>query len=90
MHLSPRTPENAYQQVQPNLYFTRQFLNQDVDSETVVLSNFTEWKTTIQEQVNRLIEEIFDPSVAFVQTEDEDNCKYCKFLKICNKNTKDD
>ncbi len=90
MHLSPRTPENAYQQVQPNLYFTRQFLNQDVDSETVVLPNFTEWKTTIQEQVNHLIEEIFDPSVAFVQTEDEDNCKYCKFLKICNKNTKDD
>ncbi len=90
MHLYPVTSENVYQQVQPNLYFTRLFLNQDEENDTIVQQRFAECKQTVQEQVNLLIEEIFNPEVAFAQTEKEKNCKYCKFLKICNKNTKDD
>jgi CRISPR/Cas system-associated exonuclease Cas4 (RecB family) len=34
-------------------------------------------------RLKNLLEEIFDPSKPFVQTENTDHCKYCPFAGIC-------
>ena len=35
--------------------------------------------------LKQLLEEIFDKSKVFSQTEDQDNCRYCPFINICNR-----
>jgi len=42
---------------------------------------FSEFETGLR----KLLLEIFDPGIAFTQTEDEDRCKYCPYIGICNR-----
>jgi hypothetical protein len=34
-------------------------------------------------RLKKLLEEMFDPSIPFVQTENTKNCEYCPFRGIC-------
>lgn len=38
-----------------------------------------------EEVLERLLQEIFDPSISFTQTEDTDNCKYCPYRELCRR-----
>jgi CRISPR/Cas system-associated exonuclease Cas4 (RecB family) len=38
-----------------------------------------------EEELRKLIEEIFDTSVPFTQVEDPDRCKWCPYKEICNR-----
>ena len=38
-----------------------------------------------EQQVNKMLEEIFNENIPFRQAEDEDMCKYCDFKKICQR-----
>jgi ATP-dependent helicase/nuclease subunit B len=38
-----------------------------------------------EEKLRELVEEIFNTSIPFSQTEDESRCKYCSFNEICNR-----
>ena len=51
---------------------------QDITDFEVFLADF-------EKGLNKLLEEIFDPEVPFRQTDNENNCTYCKFRSICAK-----
>jgi CRISPR/Cas system-associated exonuclease Cas4 (RecB family) len=38
-----------------------------------------------EQRLKTLVREIFDPARPFVQTEDEDRCRYCSFRETCNR-----
>jgi len=40
----------------------------------------------IEEIISSILTKIFDKELAFTQTEDLDNCKYCPFIKLCIRN----
>jgi len=40
----------------------------------------------IEEIISSILTKIFDKELAFTQTEDLDNCKYCPFIKLCRRN----
>ena len=93
LHLLPLTPDNVYQHLSPNLYFSRQFLNENEESHTQVLEGEDDFELSrkeVEQQMKQLIEQIFDPTIPFRQTENEKNCKFCKFIAICNKNINDE
>ncbi len=47
--------------------------------------NIGEMLAEIENQLRATLEEIFDPTVAFDQTEDTGICAYCDFAGICNR-----
>ena len=38
-----------------------------------------------ENQLKRLLNNIFNPEIAFEQTKEIENCKYCAFVEICNR-----
>lgn len=40
-----------------------------------------------EEQLRILMAQILDPAIPFSQTTEEDDCKYCDFKEMCNRNT---
>ena len=38
-----------------------------------------------RKELQRVITEIFDPSISFSQTQDEKRCEFCDYNKICNR-----
>lgn len=89
LNLEPVTPDNQYSHVEPNLYFTRSFMNVNEDSKTVLLYDFESVRPLVEEQMKTLIKEIFSDE-PFSQAEKIEKCKYCKFIDICNKYVKDE
>lgn len=47
------------------------------------------WEQEFLTRLGQLIDEIFDPAVSFKQTENTDNCKYCPFLDLCERQLAD-
>jgi len=37
------------------------------------------------QHLTRLMEEIFNPEIAFTQTEETSHCEYCPYRKICHR-----
>ena len=93
MNLLPVTEQNVFQHLQPHLYFVRSFLNQEEEDNSKLLDDFygtdksqESIQTKVELAMKGLLEEIFDPTKPFIQTDnDNKKCKYCKFLTICNK-----
>ncbi|WP_234406727.1 RecB family exonuclease [Prolixibacter bellariivorans] len=47
--------------------------------------NYVEHQEVFNEKLVRLLEEIFDTNVPFVQTEKEETCRYCPYKNICRR-----
>ena len=45
------------------------------------------YKELLAERLNQLFCEIYDEKSAFMQTDDEEICKYCDFLHLCGRQT---
>lgn len=82
--------------VVPNLYLVKILGNQHQKEATKTVFNqgsnyqleaglLETVKTEFIEALKRKIEEIFDSEIPFIQTEVEDNCKFCPYLSICGK-----
>ncbi len=41
--------------------------------------------TQFEKSLKHLLEEIFDPDKPFKQTENNEHCKYCPFISVCNR-----
>lgn len=41
------------------------------------------WQKEFREELEKMIDEIFDKSIPFTQTEFIENCRYCKFIQMC-------
>ena len=49
------------------------------------ITNFSLYEEEFRNRLDTLLEEIFNPDVAFNQTEVEDHCSYCDFKALCRK-----
>lgn len=84
------------QNITPGLYFTRNFFKPDFDyhifqqgekrNTSHQVLNYYHYKSTFNEHLQLLLEEIYNTEIPFVQTNDEETCKYCEFNKICGRN----
>lgn len=81
--------EVSYEQVEPHLYFTRSFQNENEESLTLLMQDFEPYRFAVEEQMKNLIRQLYS-NEPFTQTEKTDKCKHCKFTEICNKNIKDE
>lgn len=61
------------------LYVLKNIMKGDIDS--VILGE--EQLESFRELLILTLESIFNPDIAFVETNNEDNCKWCPFKKIC-------
>ena len=49
------------------------------------IENLDQLQEDFKINLRNVLEEIFDKSKPFVQTNDEDNCKYCSYSSICHR-----
>jgi hypothetical protein len=49
------------------------------------IERYSDYAEEFEKELNITLEELFDYSTAFKQTEDVDTCKYCDFKKICRR-----
>lgn len=49
------------------------------------IDNYLACRSNYLETIQALLDELFDPSIPFVQTEDEQRCKYCPFALSCGR-----
>ena len=54
------------------------YLTKKIPIETEIIASF-------ENNLSKLISEIFNPSIPFKQTEDYDQCQYCSYNGICNR-----
>lgn len=74
--------------ISPVVYAFKYLGNEPIRRVTVNGNIITDHRTVREEYLshfNKLIDEIFDPEVNFTQTDNPDNCKYCKFAEICSR-----
>lgn len=75
----------------PSLYFASKMLNDDyspliLDRTTgAYVERYSDISEEFESELHTTLEELFDYSTPFRQTEDEDMCKYCDFKKICRR-----
>lgn len=46
--------------------------------------------TVIEDLLVNIVSEIFNPEINFSQTNNHDNCSYCSFIELCNRQSKKD
>lgn len=51
--------------------------------ETVV--DYKLFADDFESKLQELLEELFNPELDFIQTEEEDSCKYCPYIEICHR-----
>jgi hypothetical protein len=53
-------------------------------------TNILIYEKQLQERLNRLFCEIFNPEMPFEQTQDEKRCRNCDFQRLCGRQTSAD
>ncbi|MBA7547312.1 hypothetical protein ES705_39726 [subsurface metagenome] len=84
-----------YSIIQPSLYFVRDIYNekfdhrifQSVNRNRKPVNDFKEFSEEFEKRLTILVNDLFDSSVPFTQTEDTSYCMNCPYNKICMKNT---
>ena len=84
--------QHKYTDVQPKLWYVRStdgdylpnIINKKAKGEASA-SNYSEYAVDFEQRIKALLQEMFDPSVPFAQTEHEQNCAKCPYSSICNK-----
>ena len=82
---------NQKQYVEPHLYTVRDFKEGTLFKEkqrgglALKDQNLETFKGLFSEKLKEKLEELFDESVPFVQTENIENCSYCPYKDICQR-----
>ncbi len=72
----------------PSVYFIRDLykdFNPYIFEEKIKIDDFEPYADEFEDSLKHLIEEIYNPKIAFTQTENEDKCRFCDFKDICLK-----
>ena len=75
----------------PSLFFASQMLSEDyspliVDkSQDSEITKYSDIRADFEEELTRVLNELFDKDIAFTQVEDVDACTYCDYKKICRR-----
>ncbi len=86
-------PDADGKTIVPGIYYMRnlfkeQFqteLTQKIDRNTTVIDDFSMVKDEYKENLIACLEDIFDPTIPFFQTEILKTCAYCEYKAICNR-----
>jgi hypothetical protein len=75
----------------PGIYNTKALFNSEYDYHLVCdkesIHNFRHYAEEFQSALKKVLEELYSPSIPFVQTTHEAKCKYCSYITICRKNS---
>ena len=63
----------------------KNFGPQSNTAKRTVIHNYDQVAEEFEQQVNKMLEDIFNENIPFRQAEDEDMCEYCDFKKICQR-----
>ncbi len=78
----------------PAVYKLSDFFNKDFDpilvekegrKAGVVVDNYQVYKADFESNLKKLLEEIFNPAIAFRQTKEVESCQYCAYADICHR-----
>ncbi|HZK69601.1 MAG TPA: PD-(D/E)XK nuclease family protein [Paludibacter sp.] len=77
--------------ITPGIYYIRETFKDDFatelfDKETKeTVTDFAIYETDFREHLTVCLEDIFNPEIPFVQTENVKICQYCPYIGVCNK-----
>lgn len=81
--------KNGNLPISPAIYYLRSIFNDSFDPRIVhgktAIDNIEYLMEEFIKNLNELINEIFDPSVPFNQTENNEACKWCEFKEVCRR-----
>lgn len=72
----------------PNVYYIRslfQDFNPNIYKDKTIVDDFGDYYDDFEKTLKELLTEIFNPDIAFSQTENQDKCRYCDYKDICLK-----
>lgn len=76
--------------VKPGIYSVREIFTDEFDASLIInkqkIFDIKFVEKEFSENLHNLLEEIYNSSVPFSQTEDPKKCQYCDFKTICHKN----
>lgn len=76
--------------IQPGMFNSRDLFKKDFDllikqKKVGAVMDYLDYEQEFKVLMSILLEELFDPEIPFVQTEDEKKCEYCPYINICQK-----
>lgn len=83
--------------VQPALYYLRDMHNKEYspllrkgveNRRSVPVENYLSVAEEFEKHIFAVLSEMFDPTVPFIEVEDENSCQYCDYAAICNRGKK--
>ncbi len=89
-----RLPEGNAKPVQPVIYYMRTLFEQAFDpviyqsvarGQSTPVTDFAMYAADYERALQGCLDELFDPSIPFVQTTEEKVCGWCPFAAICGK-----
>jgi Fe-S-cluster formation regulator IscX/YfhJ len=75
----------------PGIYYIRDVFKDDFDTELTnketkeKVTDFEHYKNEFSSYLTTCLENIFDPEIPFIQTENEKICLYCPYSGVCNR-----
>ena len=75
----------------PSLFYASQMLSKEYSpyiidkSANAEVTKYSDIGESFEEEVTSVLEELFNPEVAFKQVDDSDACTYCDYKKICRR-----
>lgn len=78
----------------PGIYYMRDVFKDGFDTElhyrpdknvNDTVTDFNVYENEFKEHLTACLEEIFNPEVAFTQTENVKVCQYCAYAGVCNR-----
>jgi CRISPR/Cas system-associated exonuclease Cas4 (RecB family) len=76
---------NINKPIMPLIYKVTKLDDSGVKIDKKQIDNYNDVKGEFMVRLKAIIEEIFNKEVAFTQTNNIDNCKYCKFTEFCHR-----
>jgi len=77
--------------IMPGIYYIRDVFKDDFDTELFnkelkeTVKDFEQYEDNFRQHLTGCLEEIFNPKIPFVQTENVKVCQYCPYIGVCNR-----
>ncbi|NLD24198.1 MAG: PD-(D/E)XK nuclease family protein [Bacteroidales bacterium] len=80
--------QNPDTKLSPAVYYLRSIFNDfdpKITMDKVPVNDLNSCLPEFKDKFDEVVEEIFNPSVPFTQTQNNKNCQWCSFKDLCNK-----
>lgn len=79
--------------ITPGIYYLRSLYRSDFEWQIIQkmeksvkkIDNYIDLHQEFKSKLQKCVASIFDPEKKFTQTENRENCRYCKFISVCNR-----